>query len=153
MTLRPPEKRLRESRKKLPTEFSIRNLSGRSVDVNALLEIAAQVLEAEKASLRALSLALVDEEKMIALHRRLLGREEPTDVIAFEAEEGEGEIIICVDMAERQAQQFKHSLREELQFLVAHGVLHVLGWDDTAPEDRERMIERQNELLRKITRS
>lgn len=150
MTPQPLLKCPMESRKKLPTEFSLRNLSGRPVDENALLKTAAHVLEAEKASLRALSLALVDEERMITLHRRLLGREEPTDVIAFEAEEGEGEIIICVDMAERQAQQFKHSLMEELQFLVAHGVLHVLGWDDTAPEDRERMLERQNELLRQI---
>ncbi len=131
----------------MPTEIEVRNLSGRAVDTEALVEAARRVLDAEGAELDSLSLALVDDERIGALNRRLLQREGPTDVVAFEAEEGEGEVIVSVDTAARQADEWGHSLHEELRFLVAHGVLHVCGWDDTDPADRQRMIERQHETL------
>ncbi len=131
----------------MPTEIEVRNLSGQAVDTEALVETARQVLDTEGAELDSLSLALVDDERIGALNRRLLGREGPTDVIAFEAEEAEGEVIVSVDTAARQADEWGHSLHEELRFLVAHGVLHVCGWDDTDPADRQRMIERQHETL------
>jgi probable rRNA maturation factor len=134
----------------LDTEIEIRNLSGRDLDLATLREAALLVLTAEGAQLDVLSLAFVDDERITALNRRLLGRDGVTDVIAFEVEDGEGEIIIGVDTAERQAAEVGQSLTEELRFLVAHGVLHVLGWEDTAPADRARMHERQHETLRKI---
>ena len=77
----------------MPTEIEVRNLSGQAVDTEALVETARQVLDTEGAELDSLSLALVDDERIGALNRRLLGREGPTDVIAFEAEEAEGEVI------------------------------------------------------------
>jgi probable rRNA maturation factor len=131
----------------LATEIVVRNLSGRVVDTEALVEAGRRVLAAEHAEPITLSLALVDEERITALNRRLLHREGPTDVIAFEADEGEGEVIVSVDTAARQAEEWGHSLIDELRFLVAHGVLHVCGWDDTDPADRQRMIERQHETL------
>jgi probable rRNA maturation factor len=131
----------------LGTEIEIRNLSGHPLDPAPLAEAARRALAAEGAELAGLSLALVDEERMVALNRRLLGRDHPTDVIAFEAEEGQGEMIVSVDAAARQAEEFGHSLTDELRFLIVHGALHVLGWDDTVPADRQRMIERQHEIL------
>jgi len=125
----------------------VRNLSGRAVDTEALVAAGRRVLAAEGAAPLTLSLALVDEARISALNRRLLGRDGPTDVIAFEADDGEGEIIVSVDTAARQAEELGHSLMDELRFLVAHGVLHVCGWDDTDPVDRQRMIERQHETL------
>lgn len=131
----------------MQTEIAIRNLSGRQLDLAPLCSTARKALELEAALLEGLSLALVDDERIAGLNQRLLGREGTTDVIAFEAEDGEGEIIISVDTAQRQAAEQGHGLTAELQFLVAHGVLHVLGWDDTAPEDRERMLKRQDEIV------
>ncbi|MBU0610639.1 MAG: rRNA maturation RNase YbeY [Armatimonadetes bacterium] len=131
----------------MPSDIEVRNLSGQAVDSAALTTAAQRVLTAEGAELTALSLALVDDERISALNRRLLGRDGPTDVIAFEAEDGEGEIIISMDTAARQAEELGHSLMEELRFLVAHGVLHVCGWDDTDPAARQRMHERQHETL------
>lgn len=131
-------------------EIEIRNLSGQPVDEVALEEAARRTLEAEGASLVSLSLALVDDERMIALNKKLLGRDNPTDVIAFEAEAGEdeGEIIVSVDTAARQAEAEGHSLLAELRYLVAHGVLHVLGYDDTDHDMRQQMLRRQDEILR-----
>lgn len=125
----------------------MRDLSGRGVDPAALVEAAQRCLQAEQAQLDNLSLALVDDNRIIHLNEKLLGRSRPTDVIAFEAEDGEAEIIISVDTAQRQAQAEGHSLVSELRYLVAHGVLHVLGWDDRDEGARQRMLERQDEIL------
>jgi len=131
----------------LDTEIELRNLSGHALDPELLVGAAAQALAAEGAELQTLSLALVDDERMVLLNRRLLGRDQPTDVIAFAAEEGHGEIIVSVDTAARQAEQVGHGLTDELLFLIVHGVLHVLGWEDTDPPDRRRMLKRQHEIL------
>lgn len=128
-------------------EVNVRNLSGREIDVEDLRAVVEMVLAAEAAELSALSVALVDDTRIAHLNRRLLGRIGPTDVIAFEAEAGEGEVIISVDTAERQAQEFGHSLRDELRYLMAHGVLHVLGWDDSTAELRCAMLRRQDAIL------
>jgi len=132
----------------LSTEIDVRNLSGRELDLAVLVATARQALAAERADVASLSLALVDDERIRALNQRLLGRDGPTDVIAFEAEDGEGEIIISADTAARQAEEVGHDLTHELRFLVAHGVLHVCGWDDADPADRQRMHERQDDILR-----
>lgn len=131
----------------MPTEIEIRNLSGREVDLSSLQEAALRTLTAEGADLQVLSLALVDDERITSLNARLLGRDNPTDVIAFEADEGEGEVIISVDTAAQQAAAEGHSMLTELRYLVAHGVLHVLGHDDSDDEAKQKMLRRQDEIL------
>lgn len=133
----------------MSTRIETRNLSGTELDL-ALLEQAAEwTLQAEGAKLETLSLALVDDERITSLNARLLGRDNPTDVIAFEADEGEGEVIVSVDTAQRQAVEEGHSLMTELRFLIAHGVLHVLGHDDSDEMSRDRMLRRQDEILQR----
>jgi len=129
------------------TDIGIRNLSGQDVDLQSLREAASRTLAAENADLATLSLALVDDERMINLNQRLLGRDYATDVIAFEADEGEGEIIICVDTARRQGEAEGHDTLTELRYLVAHGVLHVLGYDDSDDASRASMLRRQDDIL------
>ncbi|MGE5531922.1 MAG: rRNA maturation RNase YbeY [Bacteroidota bacterium] len=131
----------------MPTAIEIRNLSGRDVDLCSLQEAALRTLAAEGADLEVLSLALVDDERITSLNARLLGRDNPTDVIAFEADEGEGEVIISVDTATQQAAAEGHPVLTELRYLVAHGVLHVLGHDDSDDEAKQNMLRRQDEIL------
>lgn len=131
----------------MPTRVETRNLSGTDLDLALLEEAAQRTLQAEGAQLETLSLALVDDERITSLNARLLGRDNPTDVIAFEADEGEGEVIVSVDTAQRQAGEEGHSLMTELRFLIAHGVLHVLGHDDSDETSRDRMLRRQDEIL------
>ena len=131
----------------MPTRIETRNLSGAELDLSLLEEAAQRTLQAEDAQLETLSLALVDDERITSLNARLLGRDNPTDVIAFEADEGEGEVIVSVDTAQRQAGEEGHSLMTELRFLIAHGVLHVLGHGDSDEASRDRMLRRQDEIL------
>ena len=131
----------------MATDISFRNLSGCELDLPALREAIERTLGAEGARLAALSVALVDDRRIAGLNQRLRRQEGPTDVLAFEAEAGEGEIIVSVETAGRQASEQRHSLTDELRYLMAHGVLHVLGYDDSTPGSRRAMLRRQDEIL------
>ena len=117
-----------------------------------LVEVAEEALRAEGAGIDAIGLVLVDDARIGELNERLLGRTGPTDVISFEAERApdgstEAEAYISVERAQAQALEYGHALHYELAFLVAHAVLHSLGWQDTDPEARRRMLARQSEII------
>jgi len=110
---------------------------------------------ADDGGLDQLSIVLVDDARISALNEQLLGRSGPTDVISFEAELGpdggtESEVYISVERAAAQAMEYGHALHYELAFLVAHAVLHALGWCDGDPAERERMLLRQAEIIRPL---
>lgn len=95
-----------------------------------------------------LSVALVDDRIIRELNRCWRGRDRPTDVLAFAMREGEplddvtveplGDVIISVPTAVRQARRRRRSVLDELTMLLAHGLLHLLGYDHaTAAQERE----------------
>ena len=94
----------------------------------------------------------VDDAEIGRLHDAFLGDPSPTDIITFpyDPDDGEqgGDIVISVDTAATNADEHGWSVSQELRFLVLHGLLHVLGWDDTRDEDRAAMLTRQHELMR-----
>lgn len=133
-------------------DLQVRNLQTRPVDNQAFERIAERVLALEDRRLDVLSLVFVDDERMRETNLAYRGLDSSTDVLSFEAEEDEeglvsGEIIIAVPTAERQAQTAGHALEQELTWLFAHGLLHVLGYDDETEAGLEAMIARQREAL------
>jgi probable rRNA maturation factor len=121
-------------------------------------EIAARAAQATVAlvggQLDELSIVLLDDERMAELNARLLGRPEPTDVIAFEAEEdAEGkraEIYVNTDAAERQGHEYGLGWAGELAFLVAHAVLHALGYADATEDQRRAMFALQEQVVSQL---
>lgn len=113
-----------------------------------------------------LSLIFVTNPQIRAIHRRFLGVDRATDVVAFpyagaggdDAFGGRrlkerppfGDVYVSVDQARRQAAELGHSLLEELVTLSVHGTLHLRGYDDHAPADRRRMFGRQEAILRRV---
>jgi probable rRNA maturation factor len=94
------------------------------------------------------TVALVDDERLQALHRNFLGHDTPTDIMTFPADDTDGicrggELVISVDHARTQAQAWGMSPTNEIRFLVVHGMLHLLGWRDDTDAERDRMLERQ----------
>ncbi len=83
---------------------------------------------------------LVSDNEIKEINRKFLGRDRPTDVIAFSLEEGEafpreevpliGQIIISAETAKKQAGRYKNSFKEEIYLLIIHGLLHVAGWEE-----------------------
>jgi probable rRNA maturation factor len=86
------------------------------------------------------------------LNRKFLGIDAPTDVLSFpSAEDVElGDVIISLARARAQAKHGGHPLIDELRLLVAHGVLHLLGYDHATPAQKRRMWAAQAEALRRI---
>jgi rRNA maturation RNase YbeY len=97
------------------------------------------------------AVALIDDRRIRMLHREFMDIDEATDVMTFplDAESGTfgGDIVISVERAAEQGPDFGLSPADEVEFLLVHGLLHLCGWDDAAPADRVRMLERQTELV------
>jgi len=125
-----------------------------------LLERAARlVLEHQSADPNVeLSIVLTDEKKLHELNRDFLGIDAPTDVLSFPAFESDpetgarylGDILISLPRAVEQAHAAGHSVQDELQLLVVHGVLHLLGHDHAEPQEKARMWTVQAALLEKL---
>ena len=99
--------------------------------------------DAPLASLDCVEVALVDDETSSRVHDQFMGIEGETDVITFE----HGEIVIGVEVAQRQAVEYgEPELRELLRYLV-HGLLHLAGHEDEKDEDRKVMEEAQERLV------
>ena len=107
-----------------------------------------------------LSVVLTDSRRLRNLNRDYLGIDAPTDVLSFPASESDGsetdpetgarylgDILISVPYAAKSARQAGHPLEAELQLLVVHGVLHLLGHDHARPREKTRMWKAQREIL------
>ncbi|KJE25593.1 putative rRNA maturation factor YbeY [Frankia torreyi] len=143
----------------------VANESGANdVDEVRLTALARFVLDAMKVNpLAELSVMLVEEKAMADLHVRYMGEEGPTDVLsfaqddAFDASWSEsvdddpttllGDVVLCPDVARRQAEQAGHSYERELHLLCTHGILHLLGYDHAEPDEEREMWKIQNKLL------
>jgi probable rRNA maturation factor len=122
-----------------------------------LLEAAARAaLEHESESLDVdLSIILADDARLHELNLNYLGVDAPTDVLSFPASETDpesgaryiGDILISIPRAQSQAEAASHPLESEVQLLVVHGVLHLLGHDHAEPEEKARMWKAQAEIL------
>ena len=89
------------------------------------------------------SVVLVSDRRMADLHRRFLNKAGPTDVITFQ----HGEIVISAETARRQARTFRTSLEHELCLYIAHGLLHLRGFDDQTSAGTAEMKRLQEKLV------
>ena len=152
--------------------IEIANESGVGVDEAGLASLARHVLDGMRIHpLAELSVLLVDRGTMSELHERWMGEPGPTDVLAFPMDElrppppgsargdqgagGEvisppgllGDVVLCPEVAADQAGQAHHPLRDELELLCTHGILHLLGYDHAEADERSAMFGLQDELL------
>ncbi|MBI3317253.1 MAG: rRNA maturation RNase YbeY [Candidatus Omnitrophica bacterium] len=97
-----------------------------------------------------LNLVLVGDEKIRMLNRRFLKHDRVTDVITWGEYRGglQGDIVISLDTTQRQAAHYGNPFFYELCFYVCHGILHILGWDDSRAAGRRRMWRKQEEILK-----
>ena len=137
------------------------NESDVEVDVDALGAQARFVLDRLRIHPQAeLSVVLVDEAAMTDLHVRWMDEPGPTDVLSFpmdelrqpqDDEEPEpgmlGDVVICPQVADRQAAGAGHSRDDELALLLTHGILHLLGYDHAEPDEHAEMFGLQARLL------
>jgi len=129
------------------------------LDLRRLRKIARAVLSETELSGGELSISFVDDAQIRELNRRYLGRNKPTNVLAFSMGEGEfpslhppvlGDVIVSVDTARRQSNRFGLSEMEMIVLLMIHGILHLLGYEhEGTKKGARRMALKQKELLQK----
>lgn len=104
-----------------------------------------------------MSVLLTDDEGISVLNGEYRGVSGPTDVLSFSQHEGEdefageenllGDVVISVETAKRQAKEQGRAIAAEVDMLLVHGLLHLLGHDHAEPQEAEKMFARQAELL------
>lgn len=104
-----------------------------------------------------LSVVLVDDATIAELNATYRGKNGPTDVLSFAMNEGEwgdvnpgvlGDIVISIPTAARQAAAAKHTLLDEVVMLLAHGLLHLLGYDHQTDAEHREMTKQTEQLVR-----
>jgi len=140
------------------------------LEVSWLQSVAEQALVTQDASSKTeLGLVITTQERVQQLNRSYLGKDEPTDVLAFsmlpepsvagKSEDSSpfiqppdgvlhlGEVIVSYPQAVLQAEEHRHSVKREIAILVIHGVLHLLGYDHDKPELERQMKNKEKEIL------
>jgi probable rRNA maturation factor len=115
---------------------------------------AERMLRAMRMTRAELSIVLCDDATIHELNRDYRGKDRPTDVLAFAMREGDavldpnvlGDVVISIDTARRQAREAKRTIKHEVVFLLAHGLLHLLGYDHVR-RDEERVMSARTDAL------
>jgi probable rRNA maturation factor len=100
-------------------------------------------------SLTELSVVLISDRRMAELHRRFLQEPGPTDVITFQ----HGEIFVSTETARRQARRFGTTPDHEMRLYIAHGLLHLHGFDDKEARSSAKMERVQEKLVAEVDRA
>ncbi|MDB4636193.1 rRNA maturation RNase YbeY [Flavobacteriaceae bacterium] len=110
-----------------------------------------RVAESEGYSLSALSYIFCNDQYLLDLNQTYLSHDTLTDIITFDYVEGtvvSGDIFISVDRLKENAAIFKVSFEEERLRVMAHGLLHLMGYKDKTAEDQEIMSNKENEKIK-----
>jgi probable rRNA maturation factor len=150
----------------LDIEFSIEGGLGARWDQARIRSLVRSIVARElpDAQHTTISLHLVSDETIRALNAEHRGKDVHTDVLSFPLHDPNGmrfvlppdqpahlgDVVVSQPRAAEQAREFGHSLDREIGYLVAHGVLHVLGYDHDEEADRRRMRQKEEEALRPL---
>lgn len=136
--------------------FEIFNETNETIDIKdieTLLNNTVKFLSIEEAIFNVI---IVDDEKIHEINREYRNVDRPTDVISFALEDDKtmtsevrilGDIYVSIDTARHQAYEYYNTEKEELRFLIIHGLLHLLGYDHMNESDEKEMMSLEEEVL------
>ena len=118
-------------------------------------ELIIAVLSSEKKNTADILVIFTSDKILTDLKKKFFNKEHLTDVIAFrmneyEEEKVEGEIYISIPRVEKNAKEFNQSYSKELARIIIHGSLHLLNYDDSTPDAKDIMTEKENFFLKKF---
>jgi probable rRNA maturation factor len=141
--------------------IDINNESGLEADSTGLVRLASFALDQLRIHpLAELSILLVDEDTMSAYHQKYLGEPGPTDVLSFPMDELRppdededppvgllGDIVLCPAITDRQAREHSRTPVAEAEYLLVHGLLHLLGYDHAEDDEKTEMFSLKDMIL------
>ena len=131
------------------------NESGYSVPCNEsdFIHLIEKISKKENVSFTLLEVAYVHEQEIVRINKEFLDRDYVTDIISFRYDEDEsnttieGTLYCCAQRIAEQAKEFNQSEESEFKRIFIHGALHLIGYDDQTPQEKERMTELENYYL------
>ncbi|MGC3992971.1 MAG: rRNA maturation RNase YbeY [Propionicimonas sp.] len=147
--------------------IELNNESGVAVDTERLVQLATFALDALRIHPQAeLSIVLVDTETMSAYHEKFMDEPGPTDVLSFPMDELRapepdeeppvgllGDIVLCPEVTAAQAAESNRTPEEEADYLLIHGLLHLLGHDHAEPTEKKVMFDLNDKIIAAWTAS
>ena len=141
--------------------IDVNNESGRGVDTERLVQLATFALDSLRIHPQAeLSILLVDADTMSAYHEKFMGEPGPTDVLSFPMDELRapdddeeppvgllGDIVLCPEVTAAQASENGRTAEAEADYLLIHGLLHLLGHDHAEPAEKKVMFDLNDRLI------
>lgn len=128
--------------------------SNHPVNESRLRTAVTSVLDNEGIASATISIAVVDDDTIHDLNRRYLNHDYATDVLSFVLDQNDeglgGEIVISADTAAESATRFGWSAEDEMLLYVIHGSLHLVGYDDRSPDEKQTMRERETHYLKQF---
>jgi probable rRNA maturation factor len=121
--------------------------------------LAKQILKIKGLTNIELSILFVGTEGMRQLNKKFRKVDKPTDVLAFAMREGKnsrfhseilGDVVICPEIARKSARFYKTTKEQEIRLYLIHGILHLLGYNDTNAKNRSLMEKEQTKILRSL---
>lgn len=119
-------------------------------DVSAVKKIISRIIADAGLKTGVCDVIFTDDEKLYEINREFLGHDYYTDIITFNYNEGKtvkGEVYISVDRVRDNAVNLSVKLKSEIRRVIFHGFLHLCGYDDATPEQKNRMSEREEMYL------
>ena len=139
----------------VPTLVSRKRNLKHSISATLIKQVGNAMLEALALPSAELSVLFTDDAGIQILNREHRHKDKPTDVLAFPMAENEpdphgilGDVVISLDSASRQARSRARPLVEEVRFLLAHGLLHLIGYDHAEPAEKREMSAMTRRLVR-----
>lgn len=140
--------------------FDIIDEFGCSFDYKYLTDVINHTLKKMKVENAYLSVIFIDDDTMHKYNLEYRNIDRTTDVLSFALEDNQnykteirqlGDIFISIPKMQEQAQEYHHSEKRELSFLVVHGLLHLLGYDHTRSKEEEKIqFGLQDEILNEL---
>ena len=141
---------------KQPHKIEIADQQSKPVDGESLISIVNTILTDHQIQRSEISIAIVDDPTMRKLNKQYLEHDYETDVLSFvlqyDDESGElhGQLIVSTDTAATVASEVGGTMEQELLLYVVHGTLHLVGYDDKAPEDARDMRDAERRYLESV---
>lgn len=158
----------KKKKRKKKMKLIINNETNEDINIkNDLEKVIKEVLDVEKIDQEKceVSLSFVDEEKIRQLNRDFRSIDRVTDVLSFPIEDffNEdrenilkkpylmlGDVVICLDVARKQAEDLGHSFEREIMYLTCHSIFHLLGYDHIEDDDKKIMRKREKEVMKNL---
>lgn len=131
--------------------IDITNKTKEIINTRIIKSVSEKFLKKYKKEKLDLSIVFVGDKKIRKINKIYRGYDKVTDILSFEGEDDSfGELIINYGKIKKQAKVFNNTPKEELVFILVHGLFHLLGYDDESEEEEKKMIKMGNDFIKTL---